>query len=211
MRLGETQREWPQISVEILSRVKRAAESVDRSSVEMLVSAISNCTSSGGRIFFAASGRSYNVIRNFARRLAMEPLKIFTHDLCGSSFPPVMDNDLLIACSATGYTKYVSDFVTDWSGLNKKIFLITSNDDGNDPDNVLWRKVEKKIFVPAVSEQYKSTRKEGKKIDKYSIKEDFSEQSYLDTGICHFVFELATLTLLEAVHHELVKLHQQSK
>jgi len=203
--------EWPQLYEIIMRKVREAVQSINGDQVEMLVNAISECRRSGGRIFFAASGRSLNVLRNFGCRLAMEPLGMFTHDLCGSTFPPIKHDDLLIACSASGYTQYVIDFVADWKGLNKKIILITANNDEKDADNLLWRTVEKKVLVPSISAKYKMMRKNKKKLDTYDVKEDLSGKPYEDLGVGHFVFELATLTLLEAAHHELINRDQASK
>jgi len=198
----------------MLESLERALKEVDTEKIEVLAKAILRCKSSGGRVFLAASGRSLNILRGFACRLAMPPISMVTHALCGSTFPPIRQDDLLIVCSSTGYTQYVTDFAKNWREINQNIILITSNNDENDPDNTLWRLVDQRIFVKAISKKYKERRRQRKLEDKYDIKEDFSKMNTLALRYeteDHFLFEMATKSLLEAVCYELVNIHQSDR
>jgi len=195
---------WHKLHESMLMGLTQALEQVEPEKIRMLVENLVKCKRSGGRVFFAASARSRNIMRTFACRLAMSPIAMLVHDLCGSTFPPVKEDDLLIVCSSTGYTQHVIDFVTNWKGISENVVLITSNNDEKDERNVLWSMIKEKVFLKGISDDYKKIRLKKKELNEYSVEEDLSETFTEGSVDDHFLFEIGSLSLFEAVIHELV-------
>lgn len=202
---------WSKLHNSMSQGLTQAFHQVEPEKIRMLVTNLVKCKVSGGRVFFAASARSRNIMRTFACRLTMPPISMMAHDLCGSTFPPVKKEDFLIVCSGTGYTQHVVDFVVNWKEMNENVVLITSNDNEKDEQNVLWPIIEKRIFVKGVSDEYKIARRRRRELGTMPSDEDLSEtfrEGFVDD---HFLFEIGSLSLFEAVIHELINIHRLGK
>lgn len=197
---------WHKLHDSMLQGLTQSLEQVDPEKITMLVKNLVKCKDSGGRVFFAASARSRNIMRTFACRLAMSPIEMLVHDLCGSTFPPAKEEDLLIVCSSTGYTQHVIDFVKNWKEISENVVLITSNDDEKDEQNVLWSLINQRVFIKGISEGYRSMRLNKKDMNRYSVEENLSETFSEGCVDDHFLFEIGSLSLFEAVIHELLSI-----
>lgn len=105
------------------NRIDTIATSINQDEIALFIDAIF----SAKRIYVIGAGRSGLVAKSFAMRLMHLG---FTSYVVGETITPAVDkDDLLIAFSGSGNTKYVADISETAKTIGVKIALISSNKD----------------------------------------------------------------------------------
>ncbi len=107
------------------NRIDKIATSINQDEVASFISAIF----AAKRIYVIGAGRSGLVAKSFAMRLMHTG---FVSYVVGETITPAIDeDDLLVAFSGSGNTKYVADIAETAKSIGVKIALISSNKDSN--------------------------------------------------------------------------------
>ncbi len=110
------------ITERINREIENVLEDIDEEKTKKLVDRIIKAK----RIFLAGSGRSKLVAEAFGMRLVQ--LGIESYVIGESTTPALKRNDLLIAISGSGETKFTKMIVNDAKKIKLNIYAITSNE-----------------------------------------------------------------------------------
>ena len=122
----------------ILDEIRRMLNQVSCEEVEALVREVTGAQ----RVFVAGAGRSGQVMRSFAMRLAQLGLPV--HVVGETTTPAVGSGDLLLIGSGSGVTERLVQYADKAAGASARVAVVTA-----DADSQAARLADRVVVIPA--------------------------------------------------------------
>ena len=122
----------------ILDEIRRTLNQVSCEEVEALVREVTGAQ----RVFVAGAGRSGQVMRSFAMRLAQLGLPV--HVVGETTTPAVGSGDLLLIGSGSGVTERLVQYADKAAGASARVAVVTA-----DADSQAARLADRVVVIPA--------------------------------------------------------------
>lgn len=157
-----------------------------------------------GTVYLIAAGRSLDVLRMFAARVAKSPIDLYMRPIALLPKPQIKDEDSALICSGTGETESVISMTESWLDINENLALISSFAAKKKPSRIFSIVTKPKVLIllPGIKPRdIKRRRENPKEIFTPLLELYYDETVFVPSPT---IFELAALIFLESIVKQLL-------